>query len=706
MITLVVELRGKRQRHEFGGDAVQIGRAEDCDLRIGSRFVSMRHCRFEAPEAGPARVVDQDSQNGTRVNGEFASRRRVNPGDRVDVGPVVIWFEHAPAAMVTSAVSADDEDAADAEHVVIIAKGAGEEDELRRRLEELCLEYRRRFGDERAAAELETALSEIARRVLGRDVYGASREAERVVEINRALNSTLDVEKLLALILDAGVELTKSERGFLLMRDEHAVWQVKFARNFDHESIRGGDHKVSHSVAEDVARTGETVVSFDAVKDGRFASYASVSDLKLRSILCVPLKRRGAVTGVLYLDNRFRDGLYGDRERRMIEAFADQAAIALENARLYSEAETFAARTKTLESNAIELGRRLTEAHEQPVTPLAPRTREGLKFDYSAIIGQSPVLITLLSALDRVIDSDLPVLITGESGTGKELIARAVHENSRRRHNSFVRENCAAIPENLLESELFGYKRGAFTGAQGDNRGLFEEADRGTIFLDEIGEMSLPMQAKLMRVLQDGEIRSVGARSSITVDVRVISATNRDLKRMAQEGRFREDLFFRLNVVHLHLPALRERPEDIEALVSFFVQRAAEKSGMPPKQLEPAALRALRRYHWPGNIRELQNEVQRSYAMSGDVIRLSDLWPEIQAGATGAVDDQSRGGGLKEIARLASAQKEREMIMQALEGSRWQKSAAARKLGVSRPTLDQKIKQFGLTELIERSRRG
>jgi serine/threonine-protein kinase PknK len=709
MIKLIAEYRGTRRTFSFPSDAVAIGRGDENDLRLGSRFVSVRHCRIELPANGAARVVDLDSQNGTRVNGEFASRRRLHAGDRVDVGPVVIWFENAPPGLVTTAAPPEDDEEAAEDDVAITARAVGGDgpEDLVRRLEEICVEFRVLYGDDRAAAEVEAALAEVGPRVFGRKLSDASRDAQRLAEITRALNSTLDAPKLLALILDAAIEQTKSERGFLLMRNESGGWDVRVARNFDHEAVKGGEHKVSHGVAEEVAKTGQTVVAFDAQKDGRFASSASVSELKLRSVLCVPLKRRADVVGVLYLDNRFQDGVYGERERRMIETFADQAAIALENARLYAEAETFAARTKTLEDATDELRRRLSEAHEAPVMPSAPRTREGLKYPYPAIIGTSPVLVALLGVLDRVVESDLPVLITGESGTGKELIARAIHEYSRRKHGPFVRENCAAIPENLLESELFGYRRGSFTGAQGDKRGLFEEADRGTIFLDEVGEMSLGMQSKLMRVLQDGEIRSVGARTSITVDVRVISATNRELRRMAHEGKFREDLFFRLNVVNLHLPPLRERPEDVDQLVSYFIGRIAEKSGRPPKAIEPAALRALRRYSWPGNIRELQNEIQRAHALSGASITVADLWPDIQQAAGGPGDDTGRGtGGLKEIARLASAQKERELILQALEASQWRKSAAARRLGVSRPTLDQKIKQFGLTELVDRGRRG
>ncbi|HYC76449.1 MAG TPA: sigma 54-interacting transcriptional regulator, partial [Planctomycetota bacterium] len=611
MIQLIADHRGKRQVFSFASDAVAVGRGEDNDLRIGSRFVSMRHCRIEIGGDGPAKVVDLDSQNGTRVNGAYVSRRSLNPGDRLEIGPVTLWFQTAPPE-APSEPTAEGEEAAEAQVAIVARTAPSGAAQLRDRLQALCVEYRKLYGEERAAEELENALAAVAVNVFGLPVFGATRESERVVDITRALNSTLDIQKLLALILDSAIELTKSERGFLLMRSEDDAWEVRVARNFDHESIRGGENKISHGIAEQVAASGETTVAVDAQQDERFQAYASVNQLKLRSIMCVPLKRRGDVMGVLYLDNRFKDGLYGEREKRMIETFADQAVIALENARLFAAAEALAERTKTLENEAQQLHARLVEAREDPVVPAAPRTRQGLKYDYSRIIGDSPALIAILTMLDRVVESDLPVLITGESGTGKELIARALHENSRRKHNAFVRENCAAIPETLLESELFGYKRGAFTGAQGDKVGLFQQADHGTIFLDEIGEMSMGMQAKLMRVLQDGEIRPVGARESVMVDVRLISATNRDLRRMASEGRFREDLFFRLNVVAVHMPPLRDRPEDVEPLVSHFLAQIAEKTGGgAPKRIEPTALRALRRYHWPGNIRELQNTIER-----------------------------------------------------------------------------------------------
>jgi Nif-specific regulatory protein len=284
-------------------------------------------------------------------------------------------------------------------------------------------------------------------------------------------------------------------------------------------------------------------------------------------------------------------------------------------------------------------------AGPEPVSSVAaaPATRDALKFDYREIVGNSPAILRVLATLDRVIQSDLPVLITGESGTGKELVARAIHQHGPRKDRAFVRENCAAIPESLLESELFGYRKGAFTGALQDKRGLFEVGDGGTVFLDEIGEMSLNMQAKLMRVLQEGEIRPVGAPSTLIVDVRLVSATNRDLRKLVAEGRFREDLFFRLNVVDIHVPPLRERTEDIPLLVDAFLARAATRAQARMKPLEPDALACLMAHAWPGNVRELENEIQRAFALSGPRIRTEDLSAEVRPPSRKTRQSSNRG---------------------------------------------------------------
>ncbi|MFH0946323.1 MAG: sigma 54-interacting transcriptional regulator [Planctomycetota bacterium] len=264
----------------------------------------------------------------------------------------------------------------------------------------------------------------------------------------------------------------------------------------------------------------------------------------------------------------------------------------------------------------------------------SPEAAYGLdRSRYAVIIGDSKAMLEVLALVDRVAASSLPVLIQGESGTGKELIAKAIHENSNRRTRTFVTENCAAIPETLQESELFGYKRGAFTGADRDRKGLFEVANGGTLFLDEVGDMSPAMQTKLLRVLQDGEIRPVGGTRSLHVDVRVVSASNRSLTDMVQRQLFREDLYYRLNGVTVHLPPLRERIEDLPVLARHFIARIAGEVGIDPPELGDSARTAMMKYHWPGNIRELENEIRRCLALLGGepVIEAESLGDEVRS---------------------------------------------------------------------------
>jgi DNA-binding NtrC family response regulator len=300
------------------------------------------------------------------------------------------------------------------------------------------------------------------------------------------------------------------------------------------------------------------------------------------------------------------------------------------------------------------------------------------------------------------------VLITGESGTGKELIARALHENSSRSGNAFIRVNCGAIPRDLMEAELFGHERGAFTGAVNTKPGRFELAHGGTLFLDEIGEIPVEMQVKLLRAIQEGEIDRVGGIKPITVDVRLIAASNRDLRKEIAAGRFREDLFYRLNVMPIHLPPLRERRTDIPLLAEHFLRIHAVRFRKPVTQLSPDALEALVNYAWPGNIRELENVVERCVLLSdGDTIRLRDLAPEVRAAAPGATggDDDDDGdesatgaGGLKEQVREATVRLEREMIVRALAQTGHNVTQTARLLKISRKSLQIKMKELGLRE--------
>ncbi len=305
------------------------------------------------------------------------------------------------------------------------------------------------------------------------------------------------------------------------------------------------------------------------------------------------------------------------------------------------------------------------------------------------ILGKSPAMAALLDTVRMVAPTDANVLVTGESGTGKELVSTALHMNSPRKDKPFVRINCAAITQTLLESELFGHERGAFTGAEKKRKGKFLQADRGSILLDEIGEMSLAMQAKLLRVLQEKEITPVGSDKSIRVDVRVIAATNRDLRAMSLKGEFRQDLFFRLNVVSVDIPPLRLHPEDIPELALHFLDRFSKKNRKEVRGFSPEAMDAMIRYAWPGNVRELMNAVERGVVMARtDYICLQDLSFVLQGGQ----EPDLEAGGLE---NLSLARVEEKAILSTLASAKGNKSEAARRLGITRKTLLKKLKQYG-----------
>jgi two-component system nitrogen regulation response regulator NtrX len=309
------------------------------------------------------------------------------------------------------------------------------------------------------------------------------------------------------------------------------------------------------------------------------------------------------------------------------------------------------------------------------------------------MIGNSPVIQQLFAQIAKVAPTRGRVLITGESGTGKELVARAVHQNSQVAGGPFIKVNCAAIPPELIESELFGHEKGAFTGATQRKRGLFESADEGTLVLDEIGDMSLSAQAKVLRVLQTGDLTRVGGEKSIQVDVRVIASTNKDLAQEVTRGGFREDLYFRLNVVALYVPPLRERPEDIPAMIEHFVVQFCEENGFRPKQIDGGVIERLRNYDWPGNVRELKNVIERAVIMSDGVVTLDDLPPFLNISVKPVFDTcQHQHKTLREFKEAM----EREFISMRLDQNEWNISRTATALGIERTNLHKKIKAYGL----------
>ncbi len=318
------------------------------------------------------------------------------------------------------------------------------------------------------------------------------------------------------------------------------------------------------------------------------------------------------------------------------------------------------------------------------------------------IIGTSDAMQEIFGLIERVADTPSTVLITGESGTGKELIVRALYENSSRADAPYIRVNCAAIPPTLIESELFGYEKGAFTGAETEKPGRFELAHGGTLFLDEIGEISLEMQVKLLRAIQEGEFERVGAITTTNVNVRLITATNQDLRKRIAEGQFREDLFYRLNVVHIHLPPLRERPEDIPLLMDYFLDKYSARLDKKIKDVDEKALATLGAYGWPGNIRELENVVERCIIFcDSDIVGFDDLPPALtgqeKSKNTGEIQmPEDTGGGLKDQIKAVTASLERQLIIKALEKTGRNVTRTAQLLKISRKSLQTKMKEFHL----------
>ncbi len=532
----------------------------------------------------------------------------------------------------------------------------------------------------------------------------------KLLSINKRLNSEQRLPVLLDLILDTVLDLTSAERGFILLTGAAGAWRVEAARNIalgptgEAGDVDRGEKSssltaqaaagaFSRSIAERAAREGIPIVTLDAAGDQRFEAALSVSDLKLRSVLAVPLAVKGRVVGCVYADHRLRAGAFGDAEVALVCDLAEQAAIAVENARLLAD---FAKAQREIDAlnrelrqevakQAVELG----ELHKEVRTS---RAALSVRYDYDNLIGRTPRMLELFRLLDRVTDTALPVVIYGESGTGKELVARAIHHNGPRRGKAFVSESCAAIPETLLEAALFGHVRGAFTGADAERRGLFEVADGGTLFLDEVGEMPASMQVKLLRVLQEGEFRRVGGEKTIKVDVRVLVASNRDLGRLVEEGKFREDLFYRLNVVRVALPPLRERRDDIPLLVEHFLRKFADENKRPPRRIARAALHKLIGYRWPGNVRELENEIVRAASLGGEVISVEDLSPQVAAGEPEAALESPDDLTLKHrVERL-----ERTLLREALHRAGGNQTQAARLLGLSRFGLQKKMRRYDL----------
>ena len=409
----------------------------------------------------------------------------------------------------------------------------------------------------------------------------------RLQRFSALLAEKYELPALLERLMDAVIEITRADKGFLiLVEDGKPV--VKVARNLKQESIADAVARLSDSIVSKAMREKRAVIVSDALHDQEFKSSESVMSLKLCSVMVAPLLERGELLGLIYVGNDNVVNLFEPKQLDVLSVFAAQAALILRA--------------------ALTIGELVAKKGELEV--------ELETYRFGSIIGTCEPLKEVLKKVARVATADVSVLVEGETGTGKELIARELHVRSPRQKGPFVVINCGAIPENLLESELFGHVRGAFTGAVQNRIGKFQAANGGTLFLDEIGELPLNLQVKLLRVLQEREVTKVGDSRTETIDIRIVAATNRDLEVEMKAGRFREDLYYRLSVVKLRLPPLRERGEDTVVLAKYLLQRYAKEYSSKAKGFTQAALIALKKARWPGNIRQLENQIKRAAVLA------------------------------------------------------------------------------------------
>jgi transcriptional regulator with GAF, ATPase, and Fis domain len=489
------------------------------------------------------------------------------------------------------------------------------------------------------------------------------------------LQSRLNLQDLLPAVLDTSLELTGAERAFLLMRDEHGELSIKAARNRKKEDLNEDDFLGSTSILNRVLEENKSLYVPRIQESFEFSSAKSVRKWNLQSAICIPLpdpaperRRNSDPIALLYVDSSTEVEPLSQEDLQWMEMLSHYVAISISNARLV---EHIASLNSQLE-NRVEV--QASNLNEIKIL-LAETQREVAKvYGLGMIIGKSKPMLHLFKMLEKIVQTDATVLIEGESGTGKELIAKYIHYNGPRAEKPMISVNCSAFNDTLLESELFGYVKGAFTGADKNKTGLLQVADGGTLFLDEIGDMSYEMQKKLLRVLHEKEVRPVGSSQTHKVDVRIIAATNKRLKQMMQKGEFREDLYYRLAVIRLEMPPLRERLEDIPLLADFFRMKIAEELNRSLPSLNEQWMAKLLKHHWPGNVRELENELRSIFILEDQY-----EWKDQKAERGSSSDEMN----LLEIEKRA--------VLRALESANGNKTKAAEVLGVSRRTFYKKL---------------
>lgn len=490
-------------------------------------------------------------------------------------------------------------------------------------------------------------------------------------DISQDVNSPLPLEDIMDLVLERLCRGLGVQRGILtLLNRNTSEIIIDASYNLNSDEQKRGRYRLGEGITGEVIQTGKPIVVRKIGEEPRFLNRTnarrSTEDLEM-SFLCVPIKQGLETSGALAIDKRYTDLDFIEVDLQVLSIAASIIAQNVSLRQQFQEEKEFLLREN------VRLNQALTE-----------------KFRFDKIIGTNHAIRQVFELVAQVSNSNATVLIRGESGTGKEMIAHVIHYNSLRKDGPFIRVNCAALPESLIESELFGHEKGAFTGAIAERKGRFELAHGGTLFLDEIGDLSPLTQVKLLRALQEREIERVGSSKSISVDVRVIAATNRNLEELMAQGKFREDLFYRLNVFPIHVPPLRERKSDITLLVDHFIEKYNERHQKNVKRIASTAINLLMSYHWPGNIRELENTIERAVLLSTEgVIMAHHLPPTLQSAQS------SKTEMFSDLEKRLD-QIEKDMILDALKATHGNYSKAAKLLGLTERKMGLRIKKFGL----------
>lgn len=633
-------------RHEDGyGDVfpllkeerLTMGRASTNRIVLKDELCSREHAEVYFAD-GCWRLRDLNSLNGTRLNDlGLESEWELSPRDEINVGRTHFLF----VQQISDLPEINSEKAT--------VSG---------------ISIKQRMGQTRFLTPLpaieDEAISDGEQQTLPQK-HSLSRDLALLYRLSLRMGSAKDYEELIDIVLDGLMEATTAEVGAILSPKENGEFQIAALR--PKEQKKATYHKISEFVSNDVLARKEAVLAEDVARDQYLRNRESLAEIGATSLICAPVLFEQKVLALVHL--------YCTNPLKILTVEDLEFTVAV---------------AKHLGSIIVQLERQANLIGE------IESLRDQLRVE-SELVGESPQIKEIESQIGRVAQTNATVLIRGESGVGKELVARAIHFSSRRRGGPFICLNCAAITETLLESELFGHEKGAFTGATDKKIGKFEAANKGTIFLDEIGEMSVTTQAKLLRVLEGHPFERVGGGTQISVDVRVVAATNQPLEQAMKEGNFRRDLFYRLQVVEIHVPPLRERRGDIALIAEHFLNRFVRETGRRIRGFTDEAISAMSEYQWPGNVRELRNAVERAVALAqGNMLDAQDLWFSSTESAVATISGNDAG----KYEPISISELEKGHIERTLEYTDWNKTQAAAILKIERSTLDRKIKSYDL----------